>query len=175
MEKLCDEFGMLIKLADLCQVGMTDQNLLTDAKIAFVTNEPYLGGRLETLKCDNTHPHLRAAGSDKILYPGEITKLMETITKSWWRLRANSNTAFRPTTTFMDCKGNVVPGMPCLSAQSPKPPHREREDPIDYLIRSLGMVAKVLTKTEIQADKQVQAAMDKEFYTLQDRGTWNIG
>ena len=54
MEKLCDEFGMLIKLADLCQVGMTDQNLLTDAKVAFLTDEPYLGGRLETLKCDNT-------------------------------------------------------------------------------------------------------------------------
>ena len=94
MEKLCDEFGMLIKLADLCQVGMTDQNHLTDAKVAFVTNDPYLEGRLETLKCDNTHPHLRAAGSDNKLYPGEIAKLMEVITKSWWRVRANSELAF---------------------------------------------------------------------------------
>ncbi len=53
---------MLIKLADMCQVGMTDQNLLTDANVAFVTDEPYLSGRLETLKCDNAHPHLSAAG-----------------------------------------------------------------------------------------------------------------
>ena len=160
MDKLCDEFGMLVKLADMCQVGMTDQNHLTDAKVAFTTNDPYLEGRLETLKCDNTHPHLRAAGRDKVLYPGENAKLMEIISTSWWRMRANSEFSFGTPVT-LDRQGGTVPGMPCLGTRSPKPTHREREHPVDYLIRSLGMVAKVLTKAEIQADEQVQAAMER--------------
>ena len=85
---------------------------------------------------------------------------MEAIANAWWRVRANSEFSFGTPVT-LDRREGVVPGLPCLSAQSPKPPHRERRHEVDYLIESLQMVAKVFTKTEIQADKQVRAAMDK--------------
>ncbi len=53
---------MLTRLADLCAVGLIHQNHLTSAKLAFVTEEPYLLGRLVTINCDGAHPHLSAAG-----------------------------------------------------------------------------------------------------------------
>ncbi len=60
MERLSVDMGMFSKRVDLYALGVKDKDQHTGARLACLTDEPCLDGRLSSLECDEGHAHLHA-------------------------------------------------------------------------------------------------------------------
>ena len=88
MNMLTEEMGMLVSRVDLCAVGLTYQSHLTLDKLAYATDDLYLQGRFKSLKCDESHAHIDAAGVRGAVYSGGISQVMERVSHGWYSVRA---------------------------------------------------------------------------------------